>query len=184
MSEVARIYQELCSLRQIVISTKSPSDQSAFEALASKSLLLASASYFERQICDAIEQTARESGTCALMVNFISRQALERKYHAMFDWKAKNINNFLKLFGPEYKNAMEREIKDSDELGEAMKEFIFLNSQRNLLVHNNYASFPLGSSMDELWNKFGSARRLSDWLPSKLKILVVREISADEENGE
>ena len=76
MSDVARIYQELCSLRQIIAVTNSPSDQSAFEAMASKSLLLASASYFERQVCSAIERVARGVGTCDLMVNFINKQAL------------------------------------------------------------------------------------------------------------
>ena len=168
MSDVAQISQELCALRQIIAVTNSPSDQSAFEAIASKSLLLASASYFERQVCGAIERAARDAGTCDLMVNFISKQALERKYHVMFDWDKRNINKFLSLFGPDYKTKMESEIKESEVLSKAMNDFIFINSQRNLLVHNNYASFALETAMDELWVKFESGKRLSDWLPLKL----------------
>lgn len=182
MSDVTRIYQELCSLRQIVANTNSPSDQSAFEAMASKSLLLASASYFERQICDAIERVARGAGTCDLMVNFINRQALERKYNAMFDWNGKNINKFLSLFGPGYKAKMEKEIKDSEALSLAVNDFIFINSQRNLLVHNNYASFALDSAMDELWAKFESGKHLSDWLPERLAELAAEEANSD--NGQ
>lgn len=172
MSDVARIYHELQSLRQIIAAANSPSDQSAFEAMAAKSLLLASASYFERQICDAIEHVAKNSGTCEILVNFITRQALERKYHAMFSWDSKNINKFLSLFGARYKAQMESEINTSDELSAAVNDFIFVNSQRNLLVHNNYASFSLPTSMDELWRKFESAKRLSDWFPQKLAALA------------
>ena len=103
MNEVARIHSELLALREIVVLAQSPSDLIAFDVLAAKSLLLAAASHFERQLCDGIETAAAETGAGAPIVNFISKQALKRKFHTLFDWEKTNINNFLGLFGPEVK---------------------------------------------------------------------------------
>ena len=184
MSDVERIHEELLSMRQIISKAESPSDQSAFETMAAKTLLLASASYFERRICDTIEETARNAGTAEVFINFINKQALERKYHSMFDWGAKNINSFLGLFGEQHKGLMKDDIKASDELTKAVHDFIFINSQRNLLVHNNFASFSLPVVMDELWIKFQSAKCLSDWFPKKLALLAERLKEAEEKENE
>ena len=95
MNEVERIYQELIALRTIIGKAESPSDQNAFEALAAKTLLLASASYFERLICENIADAARSSGTSDALIQFIVKQGLNRKYHALFNWRNNNINEFL-----------------------------------------------------------------------------------------
>ncbi|MGO9486792.1 MAG: HEPN domain-containing protein [Rhodomicrobium sp.] len=180
MSDVERIHGELISLRQIISTSESASDQSAFETMAAKTLLLASASYFERRICDAILEAAKNAGMSEIFVSFLDRQALERNYHSMFDWKAKNINKFLGLFGDKHKKHMEDEIKETEDLAQAVNAFIFINSQRNLLVHNNFASFSLPVVMDEIWTKFQSAKCLLDWFSQKLAMLAT-QILEDEE---
>jgi hypothetical protein len=172
MSDVERIRGELLSLREIVGRSKSLSDVNAFESLAAKTLLLAAASFFEKKICEAILACAKNTGTHDIFANFIEKQALERKFHSMFQWEATNINRFLALFGTENKKIMEDEIKVSEQLSSAMNDFIYINSQRNLLVHNNFAAFNLDAAMDDIWLKFGSAKRLSDWLPEKLTELA------------
>jgi len=168
MNEVERIHGELLSLREIVASANSPSDLSAFDSLASKALLLAAASYFERVICDAIEGTARDTGTSEPFVHFISKQGLKRRYHQLFDWDKTNANSFFSLFGPEFKTSMEAEIKTNDSLKTAVTDFMYLGSQRNQLVHQNFASFLLDPSLEDLWTKFRSALKFAEWLPSKL----------------
>lgn len=52
----------------------------------------------------------------------------------------RTLIKFLSLFGAKYKVNMEGEINASEDLTAAANDFIFINSQRNLLVHNNYAS--------------------------------------------
>jgi hypothetical protein len=172
MSDVGRIHDELISLREIVRKADSLSDLNAFEAMASKTLLLAAASHFEKQICDTILRCAIESGTPKLFAAFIDKQGLERKYHSMFQWDKANINRFLSLFGADHKKSMEKALKADDSLSAAVNDFVFIGSQRNLLVHNNYAAYNIDASMDEIWTKFEGAQRLSDWLPGKLMELA------------
>jgi hypothetical protein len=167
MSDVERVYTELCSIREIVRSTSSLSDQSAFEALATMTLLLAAASYFEGAVCDAILNCAKEAGTRTVFTTFIEKQALERRCHMMFNWRASNLNQFLGLFGRQYKEAMERALSHN-ELAKAVEDFIYINSEQNKLVHENFAAYSLDAVFDEVWNKFGCAKQFTDWLPVKL----------------
>ncbi|MBS0235564.1 MAG: hypothetical protein JSR99_19010 [Proteobacteria bacterium] len=168
MTEVERIFNELTALRELTAKAESPSDLNAFETLAAKSLLLAAASYFERQICDSIENTARSTGSKEPFVNFISRQGLKRRYHQLFNWEMNHANQFLGLFGPECKKLMDDDIKADETLSQAIKDFMYLGSQRNQLVHNNFASFPVDASLSEIWMKFQSASKFAEWLPKKL----------------
>ena len=168
MTEVERIYLELSALRDLTVKAESPSDINAFESLAAKALLLAAASYFERRICEAIEATARDTGAAGPFVNFISKQGLERKYHQLFDWDKPNVNRFLGLFGADYKKIMDEDIQADDVLTTAIRDFMYLGSQRNQLVHKGFASFLLESNMIEIWDKFLSASKFLDWLPKKL----------------
>lgn len=168
MSEVDRIRAELLSLREIIHKTDSMSDINAFEAFAAKTLLMAAASYFEKRICDDILQIAETFGTNAIFVNFIEKQALSRKFHTMFNWDARNINSFLGLFGDEFKKTCSDEIKNSEIRLQSIRDFIFINSYRNLLVHNNFSTFNLNVSFEDIWNKFESAIKVPDWLAEKL----------------
>ena len=179
MNEVERVYQELLDLRNIVAKAESPSDQIAFGTFAAKTLLLASASYFERQICENIANAARGAGTSDVLVQFIVKQGLERKYSALFNWKQNNINGFLAIFGDEAKKLMEGEIKADDSLKQATKDFLFIGSQRNDLVHNNFASFGLNYDMMEIWQKHQSASKFSEWFSECLSKLCAAASSKD-----
>jgi hypothetical protein len=173
MSEVERVYTELCSLRSVAVASNSPSDIANFEVMASKTLLLAAASNFERQICEGILTSAKTAGTRDVFVAFMEKQGLERKYHTMFRWEAPNINYFLSRFGEHYKERMELAIRNDEVLSLAARDFIYINSQRNLLVHNNFASFNLDAGLEDIWNEFVSGKRLSDWLQAKLTELAM-----------
>lgn len=168
MNEVERIHEELVALRQIISNAQSPSDLNAFDVLAAKSLLLAAASYFERQICDGIEHAAGQTGATPEFVNFISKQGLKRKFHTLFDWEKTNVNGFLGLFGPEAKKVMDDEIRSDTKLQSAVQDFLFIGSQRNQLIHNNFASYPLSVDTKEIWEKFGRASMFTEWVPKKL----------------
>lgn len=174
MSEVNRIREELLSLREIIHKTDSMSDFNAFEAFAAKTLLMAAASYFEKRICDDVSRIAETSGTNAIFVNFIEKQALSRKFHTMFNWDAGNINSFLVLFGDDFKKMCSAEIKDNQIRLQSIRDFIFINSHRNLLVHNNFSNFNLNVSFEDIWKKFESAIKILDWLAEKLNNTLER----------
>ncbi|MFC5084357.1 HEPN domain-containing protein [Microvirga arabica] len=136
----------------------------------SKVLLLSAASYFEKAVCDVIIDTALEAGTRPPFANFIQRQALERKYHSMFDWKASNINSFFALFGPACKEELMK-LSKRDGLDDAIRDFVYINSERNKLVHGNFAGFSLEATFEEIWGKFSNAKRVVEWLPHQIKNL-------------
>jgi hypothetical protein len=77
-----------------------------------KILLLASASYFEHQICGAVLNFVSErSNGSALITNFVRNKAIARQYHTWFNWTDNNANQFFGLFGPDFRAEMVSKIK-------------------------------------------------------------------------
>lgn len=167
MTDVDRIHGELSGILEVVRKSGGPSDVTAAETIATKALLLSAASYFEREICGAIAECAGEGGARPVYVAFIQRQALERKYHTMFSWGESNINRFFSLFGEYAKVKLSASAKE-DEINTAIRDFLFLGSKRNELVHENFAGFSLDVTFNDVWNKYTSATRLPNWLRSEL----------------
>jgi hypothetical protein len=169
MTDVDRIYGELSAVRDLLREKGPPSDVVSFEELAAKTLLLCAASYFERQICSSLLQIARETGSSVLFCTFIEKQALERKFHSMFDWKQSNANAFFGLFGQDVRNWMRDLVKGDDGLSDAVREFMFINSQRNRLVHGNFAATTAEVTFGEVWQKYQMALKFTEWLPIRLR---------------
>ncbi len=92
----------------------------------------------------------------------------------MFDWKGKNLNQFFGLFGTDAKNRLSEALV-ADDMVEAAKSFIYLGSQRNLLVHENFAGYSLETTFDEVFERYQIAMQLVDWLKRKLVEEATRE---------
>lgn len=178
MTDVVRIRDELSAILDLVRTSGGPSDTVAAEAIAAKALLLSAASYFERSICDVIVRSAKESGTRHAYCNFIDKQALERRYHAMFDWDKKNINKFFGLFGSDTRDRLAEAVL-ADNMGDVVKDFLYIGSQRNLLVHENFAGYSLETTFNEVFERYESAFQLVEWLHSKLMLEAARDETAD-----
>ncbi len=148
-TEVTRTYLELNSIKRVVLDHGMPSDIIAFEAMAAKCFLLAAASYFEKATCAVIRNhTERITGSLAI-VSFLDKQALERKYHTLFDWKQSNINKFIRLFGNEFYNFV-APVLDRDKEKNAAIEFMTLGQMRNKLVHENFSEYLLEHTLDDI----------------------------------
>jgi hypothetical protein len=168
MTDVDRVHEELSAVIATVEASDSVSDLIAIQTIAAKALLLSAASYFERTVCEIIVGVAKESGTRPLYSAFIDKQALERRYHSMFDWDGKNINKFFGLFGADVRGRLSEKSKNAD-VAEAVSAFIFIGSKRNLLVHENFAGFSLDVTFPEVYGKYQTAFRLMDWLRVQLR---------------
>lgn len=162
-TDIERLYLELVAIKELLLTQGDMSAVTNFEALASKSLLLAAASHFERRVTELITEAAKASGTKNLFVEFLKNQALSRKYHTMFDWNSSNLNKFFGLFGNATKQKLSTAV-EVDDLPKCIDAFIFLNSERNRLVHQDYATFNLNATSDEIWERFKLASQFCNLL--------------------
>ncbi len=137
-------------------------DWANFDVLATKTLLLAAASYFEKKMCESILDACRASGSPESHIYFLDKQALSRKYHTMFDWDKQTLNKFLGLFGEPFKSDANNFLK-ANSLQQSVQDFIFINDQRNKMVHSNFASYNIDNVLEEIWVKFESANQFSEW---------------------
>lgn len=135
-----------------------------------KALLLAAASYFEHRVCSCVLNfVKRRSGDSVLVENFVRNKAIARQYHTWFKWDDSNANGFYGLFGPDFRMKMINRVKDSNELRDSVKAFLEIGNQRNQLVHNDYATFPLDKTLDEIYYMYQRALMFVEQLPTALQ---------------
>jgi hypothetical protein len=134
-----------------------------------KTLLLSSASYFESLIKDAIvDFTISEAGVGSPLVKLVRMTVIERHYFTLFEWKAKNANKFFSHFGDGFREAMQRRMTETDWFAESVKAFLEIGDLRNRLVHQNFASFEIEKTAEEIYALYQSALRFVEDLPSSL----------------
>jgi len=134
-----------------------------------KTLLLASASYFEDHICNSVAEFVSEHAKSVLIENFVRNKAIARQYHTWFSWDAKNANQFFGLFGTDFRTAMTEQVKAKPELRMAIEAFLELGNERNALVHQNYATSPMEKTLEEVYALYRSALLFVWSLPTALR---------------
>ena len=126
-----------------------------------KVLLLAIASYFEKHITDILKQFFTvQSGNNPLLLDYITRTTLDRKYHTLFTWdtgKKSGINPFLKIFGESFRKEFDELTQKDKKLESGILEFLELGNKRNELVHENFIGYLLQYSPQEIYDKFEKA---------------------------
>jgi hypothetical protein len=166
---VDQLYHEFKEL----VSYLDQESQISFHDVANKNftkvLLLAAASYFEdrlvKELTQFIKTTTREN---ELLVEFCKNKAISRQYHTYFDWDKKNANRFFGLFGDSFKKWMEKAIKDDDKLATSIQAFIEIGGERNRLVHQDFGTFTLEKTTEEIYQLYKEALYFVDVLPEKL----------------
>jgi hypothetical protein len=181
MNDVERVYNELNAVRALLRAQGTPSDVVAFEELGAKTLLLCAASFFERTVCSLLLEAARETGSIPIFCTFIEKQALERRFHSMFAWETSNANKFFGLFGQEFSGWIRQQVRDDAAIDQSVREFMFVNNQRNILVHGNFAAISAEVTFDEAWGKYQTALRFVEWLPVKLREVAAGGVPAQAE---
>jgi hypothetical protein len=167
---VDRLYREASAL----INLLQDRSELSLQVLASdhfrKALLLAAASYFEDRVCNLVLDYIRERAQgSSLIENFVRNKAVARQYHSWFAWEATNANQFFGLFGAEFKALMGTRVKASVEMQAAIRAFLELGNERNRLVHQNYATFPMEKTLDEVYELYRHSRAFVDTLPNAFK---------------
>src|SRR5262245_44428056 len=116
-SIIDKMYEENRTIIAYLDERKEPSLRSNVDAQFRKVLLLAIASYFEHEITQLlVRRVTRKTDNDSLLISFMKKKAIERQYHTYFNWDGKNANQFLGLFGEDFKERLSKEIRDSDTL--------------------------------------------------------------------
>ncbi|NJN67756.1 MAG: hypothetical protein HC884_14125 [Chloroflexaceae bacterium] len=165
---IDRLYEDNKALVDYLQSQGQYSLLSNVEGSFPKVLLLAVASYFEDIIKQMILDLFQEQ-TNAPLINFVANKAIKRQYHTFFDWKESNANQFFGLFGDDFKNAMKAEIKANPQLDQAVRAFMEIGQTRNALVHENFATFPLPKTTEEIYHRYQEAMVFLELLPLKFR---------------
>jgi RiboL-PSP-HEPN len=167
---IDRLYNEATATIAVLQDHSEISLQVAAADHFRKALLLAAASYFEDRVCNAVLEFVRERATgSALIENFVRNKAIARQYHSWFSWDANNANQFFGLFGAEFRTLMGTRVRESPDMQSAIRAFLELGSERNKLVHENYATFAMEKTLDEVYDLYQRSRVFVEVLPSAFK---------------
>jgi hypothetical protein len=134
-----------------------------------KTILLSSASFFEKEISETVIQFAEShTNNNQLIISLIKQKAISRQYHTYFNWDSANANTFFGLFGDEFKIKMIKKVKEDDDLDKAIKAFIEIGRERNKMVHQNFAEIIIDKTATEIYNLYQNSLYFISTIKSEL----------------
>lgn len=136
------------------IDSSEPSLQVFAEDVLRRSLVVAAASYFEHELCEAIRYIFKEQKCSAECLALIETKALNRQFYSYFDFESSNTNKLFTSFGKECKDRASKALKEDDVAAAAQSAFLAICALRNNMVHRNFVAFPVELSTDEIYEKF------------------------------
>ena len=167
---VDRLHGEFTQLLAFLDANGEVSLRSMADGNFRKALLLAAASYFERRLASSIVDFAGEVTSTDHVVRWlVERKAVERQYHTWFDWTSRNANQFFKLFGRAFSDHAKTLVDNTESLSSSIQAFLEIGRDRNRLVHQDFASFPLEKTSGEIYETYRSATEFVEWFPRELR---------------
>ena len=138
-----------------------------------KTLIIASASYFEVRLTHAIVDLYRDVPQRSdILAQFVEKQAIGRRFAQLFDWEARNANRFYRLFGDVFSRKMKEKIRVNQSLDDSIRASLEIGNIRNDLVHGNYADFQLSKTADEVYGLYQSATEFVNDFPVSVRRFI------------
>lgn len=163
------IFEEHQALVQHLMAAGEVSLQNNVDSNFRKTLLLAAASYFETALSDSlIGLFSDRTNAAEPMVEFVRNKAIGRQFHTLFQWNSPNANSFFSLFGASFSLFMRTEVLNDASLDSSIRAFLELGGLRNQLVHQNFASFTLEKTVEEIYASYKVALHFIETIPSKI----------------
>lgn len=163
MTPVDRLYSEA---NQVIEQLEDLSLQISASDYFRKCLLLAAASYFEHRITESLlEHVGELSQNSSMVIGIIKTKAIKKQYHTWFDWDNKKINPFSAMLGDEFKQYIGLKINASTDLKEGIDAFLEIGAERNKLAHQDFASFAMEKTMQEVYSLYKKANSFIELLP-------------------
>lgn len=177
---VDSLHRDFHALLEFLGEKKEVSLQSVADANLRKTLLMAAASSFERCMTDIVVDFVKESTSeDHVLVWLVKKKAVSRQYHQWFDWKTQNANRFFSLFGKAFKKYAETTVKDNEDLRSSIHAFLEIGRLRNQLVHQDFGSFTLEKTSQEIYDLYSSAEKFVEWFPHTIRQFSEEEARTD-----
>lgn len=156
-------YDEGASVVARLFEEGSLSEGQALQDLLRRTFVVGAASFFEQRLKDALlDFTSKRSNADSAVVSLVKTALVDRGFHQMFQWEAKNANRFFTFFGPELGEEMKK--KCGAELRGPMQSFMELGNLRNCIVHQNFHVFYFEKTLDECYVSYRDAILFVDFV--------------------
>ena len=114
------------------------------------------------------EFAEKASGNCSSLVSFIKNKSISRQFHTYFDWEKSNANKFFGLFGEELRDRIKTDVSSTYNLEKGIKAFLEIGNLRNTMVHEDFVSFYLDKTAEEVFQLYLHSQAFVQYLSEKL----------------
>lgn len=167
---VDELHREFAELLTFLDERGEVSLRSTVDGNFRKTLLLAAASHFERRLTEGVVVFVNEVTSSDHVVSWLVRKrVVERRYHDWFDWDATNANRFFSMFGASFGRYMRHRVDQDDEMASSIKAFMEIGYDRNRMVHQDFGSFFLEKTSEEIYERYQLGTRFVEWFPIALR---------------
>jgi hypothetical protein len=173
ISLIEKIYKDNRSLSEYLLTKGEVSFKSDLDDTFKKVLLLSTASFLETQLTELlITFASKATKACFPLSSFVENKAIKRQYHTYFNWEESNANHFFGLFGKEFMTQVKTDIHNNQDLDNAIKAFIEIGNERNKMVHENFASYTLAKTAEEVYILFNQSQKFITYLSQKFDSFI------------
>lgn len=167
---VDKLYGEYAAIVGMMDQYNAVSFRNTLNENFRKTLLLCAASHFEfRVTTDVISFSAEVAGGNTMIPSLVKNKAVSRQYHTWFNWNASNANTFFAMFGEDFKAHMTGFLEQDSNLTKSIADFLEIGRERNRLVHQDYGSFFLEKTAEEIFGLYISGMVFVDFVPKALR---------------
>jgi len=174
ITPISKSYNDFLKLKEFLREQGEVDFSINLENDFTKNLLISSASFIEDSLQKVLIQFVESNSNKDIIIHFLKNKAISRQYHSYFDWKSKNINNFLGLFGVDFKKKFNQDIKIIENMELNVESFLELGRLRNELVHQNFILYKLEKTSQEIFSLFEESSKFITFFEEKINYLSKR----------
>lgn len=167
--ELATAYHDI---KKLLLVANDLSLHTTFDGQFRKTFLLSCSSYHEKLVTEMVSNFLTIYSNDSRVVNFAISKGVKRQYHKYFVWDndgkvPNNINQFLSLFGKEFKDRLSQMIANDDTVKDGMRAFLIIGHLRNCVTHENIAAYTLSQTFEEIEQLNIQALKFLEFLETK-----------------
>lgn len=167
LRHISTFYEEQNTIREYLQRNGELSLSASVEAILSKTLIIMGASFFEKCIREAVFEKVKRLSSLSVS-EFCRILAIERKYHSWFNWNNRNANQFFSLFGEHGKLVLRERVLKDEKLCSSVESFMYVGSQRNAIVHEDFASQTITATAAEIMTRIYDALHFVNFVADEL----------------